>query len=59
MEEKLREELYEKLSLEYDSFIEEVKKLPPEKIIDKSGSFCEGIWPYSFFCSLTPKKEKQ
>ena len=36
MEEKLREELYEKLSLEYDSFIEEVKKLPPEKIIDKS-----------------------
>lgn len=36
MEEKIREELYEKLSLEYDSFIEEVKKLPPEKIIDKS-----------------------
>lgn len=36
MEEKLREELYEKLSLEYDSFIEEIKKLPPEKIIDKS-----------------------
>ena len=36
MEDKLREELYEKLSLEYDSFIEEIKKLPPEKIIDKS-----------------------
>lgn len=36
MEEKIREELYQKLSLEYDSFIEEVKKLPPEKIIDKS-----------------------
>ena len=36
MEEKIREELYQKLSLEYDSFIEEIKKLPPEKIIDKS-----------------------
>lgn len=36
MEEKIREELYEKLQKEYDDFIEEVKKLPPEKIIDKS-----------------------
>ena len=36
MEEKLREELYEKISLEYDSFIEKIKQLSPEKIIDKS-----------------------
>lgn len=36
MENKIREELYDKLSMEYDSFIEEIKKLPPVQIIDKS-----------------------
>ena len=36
MEEKIRQELYDKLQKEYDSFIEEITQLPPEKIIDKS-----------------------
>ena len=29
MEEKIRQELYDKLQKEYDSFIEEIKQLPP------------------------------
>lgn len=36
MEEKIREELYDKLSMEYDSFIEQVKQLTPVEIIDRS-----------------------
>lgn len=36
MEEEIRQELYDKLEKEYQSFIEEIKTLPPEKIIDKS-----------------------
>ena len=35
-DEKLREELYQKLEQEYNHFIEELKTLPAEKIIDKS-----------------------
>lgn len=33
---KMREELYSKLGKEYNSFIENLKKIPPEKIIDKA-----------------------
>lgn len=33
---KIREELYSKLEKEYNSFIENLKKSPPEKIIDKA-----------------------
>lgn len=36
MEEKIRQELYAKLEKEYNNFIDEIKTLPPEKIIDKS-----------------------
>ena len=36
MEEKIRQELYDKLDKEYNTFIEEIKQLPPEQIIDKS-----------------------
>lgn len=36
MEETIRQELYEKLSMEYDSFIERVKQLTPVEIIDRS-----------------------
>lgn len=36
MEEKIRQELYEKLSMEYDSFIKRVKQLTPVEIIDRS-----------------------
>lgn len=36
MEEEIRQELYDKLEKEYNNFIEEIKTLPPEKIIDKS-----------------------
>ena len=33
---KIREELYSKLEKEYNSFIEDLKKSPAEKIIDKA-----------------------
>lgn len=36
MEDKIRQELYDKLENEYNNFIDELKTLPPEKIIDKS-----------------------
>ena len=36
MENKIREELYDKLSKEYDEFIEETKGLMPQEIIDRS-----------------------
>lgn len=36
MEEKIRQELYDKLSNEYDNFIERIKQLTTVEIIDRS-----------------------